>query len=93
MPDKPLNNEEWILKQGRLLYKATGLLENLTSKKHLKRGELVMQDVICCLAGRNDALTRSPIARKHVDAQLAPFFVYWQHLNNMLPSPPAGKKK
>jgi hypothetical protein len=93
MPDKPLNNEEWILKQGRLLYKATGLPENLTPEKRLESRELVMQDVICCLVGRNDALTRSPIARKHVDAQLAPFFVYWQHMNDILPRSSAGKKK
>jgi len=92
MPDKPLNNEEWILKQDRLLSKATGLPENLTPEKRLESRELVMQDVICCLVGRNDALTRSPIARKHVDAQLAPFFVYWQHMNDILPRPPAMKK-
>jgi hypothetical protein len=93
MPDKPLTNEEWIFKQRSLLYKATGLPENLTPEKRLENRELVMLDVICCLAGRNDALTRSPIARKHIDAQLAPFIVYWQHINDMLPGPPAGKKK
>jgi len=93
MLDKPLNNEEWILKQGRLLYKAMGLRENLTPEKRLESRELLMQDVICCLAGQNDALTRSPIARKHVDAQLAPFFVYWQHTNDMLRRLPAGKKE
>jgi hypothetical protein len=93
MADKPLTNEEWILKQRRVLYKATGLPENLTSEKRRGNRELMMLDVICCLAGRNDALTRSPIARKHIDAQLAPFLVYWQHMNDILPGPPAGKKK
>ncbi|MGA2362571.1 MAG: hypothetical protein ABSG73_08925 [Candidatus Aminicenantales bacterium] len=93
MPDKSLTNEEWVLKQRRLLYEAPGLLENRTPEKRLENRELVMLDVICCLAGRNDALTRSPIATKHMDALLAPFFVYWQHINDILPGPPEGKKK
>ena len=92
MPEKPPTNEEWILKQ-RLLYKATGLPENPTPEKRLENRELVMLDVICSLAGRNDALTRTSIARKHTDALLAPFFVYWQHMNDILPGPPAGEKK
>jgi hypothetical protein len=93
VPDKPLTNAEWILKQRRLLYKATGLPENPTPEKRLENQELMMLDAICCLAGRNDALTQNPIARKHMDALLAPFLVYWQHMNDILPGPPAGKKK